>query len=109
MLKRRGKYNPQMVAILESFQMAEVKREVIVKNIRISELKTGMVAYEDIRAKDGSVLVPKSQEVTYPVLERLRTFSLTVGIVEPFRVKLAPRQSSLPLTSLDPLSSIDII
>jgi len=53
--------------------------------------------------------VAKDQEVTYSVLERLREVSLKTDIVEPFRVKLVPRQSSLSLTSLDLLSSSDII
>jgi hypothetical protein len=30
--------------------------------------------------------VPKGQEITYPVMERLRNFSRRIGIMEPVRV-----------------------
>jgi hypothetical protein len=47
-----------------------------------------MVADEDIRARNGQVLVPKGEQLTSPLLERLRSFATAVGIVEPIKVLL---------------------
>jgi hypothetical protein len=51
-------------------------------------LDTSMVADEDIRARNGQVLVPKGEQLTSPLLERLRSFATAVGIVEPIKVLL---------------------
>ncbi len=77
-------YNADLVAALSSFHMDEVGE--IVKMLRVKDLKTGMIADSDIRAQNGLLLVPKGQEITYPVLERLRNFARQIGIVEPVRV-----------------------
>jgi response regulator RpfG family c-di-GMP phosphodiesterase len=77
-------YNPQLVAALTSFHLDEVGE--VTKLLRVKELKTGMIADNDIRAQNGLLLVSQGQEITYPVLERLRNFSRQVGIVEPVRV-----------------------
>ncbi|RME98915.1 MAG: response regulator [Chloroflexi bacterium] len=77
-------YNAQLVANLSSVQME--KMGDMVKMLRVKQLKTGMVADNDIRAQNGLLLVPKGQEITYPVLERLRNFARQIGIVEPMRV-----------------------
>ncbi len=87
---RREDYNPKIVATLDSFHLDSIRE--IIKMVRVRELATGMIAHEDIAAKSGLLLVPKGQEITYPVLERLRNFSRRSGVVEPFRV-VVPQQS----------------
>lgn len=69
----------------------EVDKEKTVKKVRIDELELGMITDGNIRARDGTLLVSNDQEVTYLVLERLRNFPQTVGVIEPFRVKLSLR------------------
>jgi hypothetical protein len=51
-------------------------------------LDASMVADEDIRALNGQVLVPKGEQLTCPLLERLRSFATAVGIIEPVKVLL---------------------
>jgi response regulator RpfG family c-di-GMP phosphodiesterase len=77
-------YNPELVFQLSSFHLDEVGE--MVKMVRMKDLKTGMIADSDIRSQNGLLLVPKGQEITYPVLERLRNFARQIGIVEPVRV-----------------------
>ncbi len=79
-------YNPDLVIALSSFHMDEMSE--IVKMVRVKELKAGMIADRDIRAQNGLLLVPAGQEITYPVLERLRNFARQIGVVEPMRVRM---------------------
>jgi len=84
-------YNPEVVAQLTTFQLDEMG--TMVKMLRVKDLKTGMIADNDIRAQNGLLLVPKGQEITYPVLERLRNFSRQIGIVEPVRVMAVQQEA----------------
>jgi len=84
----RRLYNPQVLDALESFRAGETGDAV--RTLRVSDLARGMVIDEDIRAKNGVLLVAKGQEVTPPVLARLRAFAQGVGVAEPFRVRSLP-------------------
>jgi HD-GYP domain-containing protein (c-di-GMP phosphodiesterase class II) len=92
MRKRIDEYNPEVVAALSNLHMDELGE--ITKVLRIKDLKTGMMADSDIRARNGLLLVPKGQEITYPVLERLRNFAKQVGIDEPVRVLVQQQEPS---------------
>jgi response regulator RpfG family c-di-GMP phosphodiesterase len=80
------KYNPAVVQALG--KEAILGDEFAAERIVVKNAILGMIANEDIYAKDGSIVVPKSQEFSLPVLERLQLMSRTVGIYEPFRVLL---------------------
>lgn len=89
MQRRGGMYNPYLINVLEKLQGAEV--DTSIKEITVDELHTGMIADQDILARGGLLLVHKGQEVTHPILIRLRHFAEGIGVVEPFRVR-APTQ-----------------
>jgi DNA-binding NarL/FixJ family response regulator len=57
-----------------------------VRAILSKDLALGMVLDEDVRTKNGLLLVSKGQEATQAVIERLRNYAKQVGIAEPFRV-----------------------
>lgn len=84
-------YNPELVAQLSGFHLDDVGE--IAKMLRVKDLKTGMIADSDIRAHNGLLLVPKGQEISYPVLERLRNFARQIGIVEPVRVLVQQQET----------------
>jgi response regulator RpfG family c-di-GMP phosphodiesterase len=81
---KKDEYNTDVVVTLESLNFEKISE--VVKTVFVKDLKTGMFAHQDIEAENGLLLVPKGQEITYPVLERLRNFYRRVGVVEPFRV-----------------------
>jgi len=56
--------------------------------VGLGDLDTSMVANEDIRARNGLLLLTKGEQVSYPILERLRSFATEIGIVEPIQVLL---------------------
>jgi response regulator RpfG family c-di-GMP phosphodiesterase len=83
---RDNEYNPKLLSALET--LPETERAEAVRMVGTSELRASMVADENIRANTGLLLVSKGQEITEPVLIRLRNFSRGVGVVEPFRVRV---------------------
>lgn len=85
---RRGKYNPKLVATLETLPVRDHKEDVV-KEVTVKGVSVHMVADEDIRARSGILLVSKGQEITYPVLVQLRNFAHGKGVQEPFRVRVA--------------------
>ena len=85
------KYNPDVVKALG--QQAILGKELKASTVTVKDASLGMIANEDIYAKDGGIVVRQSQEFSLPVLERLRLMVRTVGVFEPFRV-LVPEDLS---------------
>ncbi len=85
---RRDNYNPDLLGVLETLPVSRGGQSV--KVIKAKELRISMIADQDIEALNGLLLVPKGQEITYPVLERLRNFAQRIGLVEPIRVIIPP-------------------
>jgi len=81
---RRENYNPDLLGTLETLPVSRGGQSV--KVVKAKELRISMIADQDIEALNGLLLVPKGQEITYPVLERLRNFAQRIGLVEPIRV-----------------------
>jgi response regulator RpfG family c-di-GMP phosphodiesterase len=84
MLKQKEKYDPTIVSALKDIQMRQ--NEMIIKSVNASEVRTGMILAEDVHTKTGVLLACKGQEVSIPVLRRMRSFSSSVGLEKPFRV-----------------------
>lgn len=81
---RNGIYDPR---VLKAFEMAlgiEVKYEL--KSLRIGELREGMIFAEDVTSVEGRLLVAKGQDVTLPLVEKLKNFSRIGPVNEPIRV-----------------------
>jgi response regulator RpfG family c-di-GMP phosphodiesterase len=90
MRRWRGEYNPYLLDALEA--AGEPSSRWAPAIVLAAKLDTSMVADEDIRALNGQVLVPKGEQLTCPLLERLRSFATAVGIVEPVKV-LSPQDA----------------
>jgi len=83
--------------VLSALRASLRKRAAVeTRMVTVADLVTGMIVDEEVRASDGTALVPKGQEVTYAVLSRLQNFAAGVGVVEPFRVRMpdAPAESA---------------
>src|SRR5688572_25487024 len=52
-----------------------------VRTVKLDEIIIGMVTNEDVRTKDGLLLLAKGQEITSSALADLRSFNKTVGLV----------------------------
>ncbi|RMG44440.1 MAG: response regulator [Acidobacteria bacterium] len=94
-LRRRGDFDEKLLEAFEKVEIASIGH--VVRTVPLSELRIGMILDQEVKAKNGLLLVAKGQEVTQPLLERLRSFARGVGVVEPMRVLApAPQPSSPP-------------
>lgn len=62
--------------------------EETVRALPLKELRSFMRLDEDMVSKDGNTLVSKGHPLHEALLERLRNFSKSVGLVEPIRVRI---------------------
>ena len=82
---RKGWYDPRLLDALVTIR-SEGPGPGAVREISLRQLETGMVVAEDIRALTGAVIVPRGQEVTWPLILRIRNFAVGIGVTEPVRV-----------------------
>ena len=88
-----NEFGPVLVEALERFAARRAGTRVEAAFVR--DLKTLMVLDEDVRTRDGLLLVSRGQQVTVAVIQRLRSFARGVGVAEPFRVRI-PDDPALP-------------
>jgi response regulator RpfG family c-di-GMP phosphodiesterase len=86
-LRRDNQFDPTMVAALESLTPVSWEKEP--KVVPISDLAPGMILEEEVKTNTGLLLVAKGQEVTYPLLVRLKNFHQRKAISDKVLV-LAP-------------------
>ena len=83
-LQRNSNYNPEVLKHLGKVKRSDKPTQVV--SLKIKDLTVGMVTEDDIIAKNNTLLAPKGQEITWPVLQGLQNFSKKVGVKEPVRV-----------------------
>jgi response regulator RpfG family c-di-GMP phosphodiesterase len=83
-MQRNPEYNPEFVTALQEVHVEESQRAVRLVSLR--QLRTRMVMQDDVRGRNGLLLLAKGQEVTDSAIARLKGFAQTIGIVEPLRV-----------------------
>jgi len=87
LLSKPQEYDPKIAATLENVELDRM--DLKVRSLRVKDLATNMILYEDVKTTTGLLLALKGQEITYPILERLRNFAKGGRVVEPLQV-LAP-------------------
>jgi len=81
-------YDPAVVAALASLEVQPTASQI--KVLDVGKLRVDMVLDQDVRAKNGTLLVTRGQEVSFAMLTRLRRWAQGVGIEEPIRVIVRP-------------------
>ncbi len=82
--ERPDEYDP---AIVEALQEMDAELPASRKRtVQLHQLLVGMVLEQDVHAGNGTLLVTQGQEVTVPLLARLRRWAQGAGIDEPIRV-----------------------
>lgn len=85
-LRRQG-YPLAAIEVLSALEAEPVNHQHATMSIR--DLRPGMTLEEDVRAKNGVLLVARGQELTHALLERIMNFNRLVGVTEPIRVLTA--------------------
>jgi len=91
MRKKSGKYNAIILDLIAKYKPKNM--HATVRNISFKEVIPGMVAVEDVFAQNGAMLIPKGQEITWPIIQSLMNFEKQIGIVEPIRVRFDEGES----------------
>lgn len=79
-------YNPRIVKRLKKVRYDDTSQEVL--SLRVQDLAVGMIVEQEIISKNGTLLAPRGQEITWPVLQGLLNFSRKVGVKEPIVVRM---------------------
>jgi hypothetical protein len=69
---------------LEAVIKAEAR--YLLKSVRVLDMTESMILAENVKTIKGLLLVTKGQELTKPLLERLKRFVYMPGIQEPIQV-----------------------
>jgi response regulator RpfG family c-di-GMP phosphodiesterase len=85
MRKQKGCYNP---AILDLLKNISVTGRGQILSLNVSQICEGMVAAEDVLAKNNVLIIAKGQLISKSYLQGLKNFSKQVGVVEPIRVQV---------------------
>ena len=89
---RSRAYNPRILEELRHISFPDQARTL---SLNVDDLSVGMIAEEDIAAKNGALILPRGQEITWPILQALYNFNRQVGVIEPIMVRLG-REDDIP-------------
>jgi response regulator RpfG family c-di-GMP phosphodiesterase len=83
---RTGAYDPAIIEALAGLRGSAPRSEA--RPVSLDGVRPGMVLAQDVRTRNGLLLVARGQEVTASLLQRLHNFSLLPGIQEPIQVEV---------------------
>jgi response regulator RpfG family c-di-GMP phosphodiesterase len=96
---RPEEFQPAAVAALETLSTESVP--LITREISVREMSTGMILDEDLRLSNGMLMVARNQEITYPLLVRIRNFHQKSPVPGKIRVKVPKRPAPQNLEMKD--------
>ncbi len=70
---RHDEFEKELINALENMKPDAIEMEV--RKIAVSKLTTGMILHQEIRNRNGMLVVPNGQEVTYALLTKLENFA----------------------------------
>ena len=79
-----NEFSPRLVAALSDVKFDALSYQPVV--VQMTRLETGMVIDQEVRTNTGLLLVGRGQEVTYPMLVRLKNFHHNGAIGDTARV-----------------------
>lgn len=85
--ERGGWYDPLTLIILREL-IEEMIEQFLVRRISALNLELGMILDEDIRSLDGTTIIQNGQEITMPLMMRLKNFAENGLIDDLIRVKI---------------------
>ncbi len=91
MRQQKGAYNPVIINALNGIKIEKQDRIVA---LNVADIAIGMIAAEDVIAKNGGLIIPKGQTITWPIMQGLQNFAKQIGVVEP--MKMLVGQIELP-------------
>lgn len=87
--KKKGRYNP---IYLEALAKIKMDSEVRTLTVKVHDLSVGMIPIDDVVAKNGALIIPKGQAITWSLLQGLNNFVRQIGVVEPITVQVGRQE-----------------
>ncbi len=81
---REGVYDPGLFPALE--KIVHIYENYKKVEVNINGLKEDMIVAENVKSVDGRLLIRAGHEMTESLIQRLKNFALTVGVVQPIMV-----------------------
>ena len=91
-MRQRGTWPERLLDALES--VAAETDDRAARRLKVNELDTGMIVDQDVHTANGVLLLTKGEELTLPVIARLKSFAKTVGIQQHLRVLASRMQTN---------------
>jgi response regulator RpfG family c-di-GMP phosphodiesterase len=82
----RKDYDPEVLKVYAKFAEKTRGRDSV-RGVTLQELRTGMIFTEDVKSRNGLLLVAKGQTCTVSLLERIQNYQDTVGLRLPMWVE----------------------
>lgn len=82
---RSGWYDPELLQTFAELR-GHAAGDGAVRELRLQDLRIGMIFAEDATTHKGVLLIARGQEVTASLLQRIRNFSANLGAREPVRM-----------------------
>ncbi|HXG18068.1 MAG TPA: HD domain-containing phosphohydrolase [Methylomirabilota bacterium] len=86
MSQRKNHYLPRLLAAMQNVELDPALQRT--KVVRVQALIPGMILDEDLYARNDALLLAKGHEITPSIITHLHNFARTLGVVEPFRVRI---------------------
>lgn len=86
--ERTGWYDPGVLDALARSRDRVEMREI--RSVGLKGLVPGMVLVDDVETVDSILIIPSGHEVTPHLMQRIRNFSRSRELKEPFRVSIPP-------------------
>lgn len=67
---------------------------MVVQALKARDLKARMVLVDDVKTREGALVLPKGQELSTILVERLRQFAESRRLDEPIRVRVPPEPAA---------------
>ena len=64
----------------------KVEKQERIVALKVADITIGMIAVEDVMAKNGALIIPKGQSISWPIKQGLQNFAKQVGVVEPMKM-----------------------
>jgi hypothetical protein len=84
-------YDTKLLALLDQLPSTQDTAQTTCE-VKLTQVRTGMVLVSDVRAKNGMIIVTAGHEITGTLLQRLHNFASGMGVAEPLVVSV-PRHS----------------
>jgi ActR/RegA family two-component response regulator len=80
-IKAQRKYSTELIAAMRTAEIPQFGGQA--RSMKLHDLRCGMIIDGEVRSKNGILLYTKGQEVTETLIDRLKNFAGSMGIIEP--------------------------